>query len=504
MVLAAVVALVAIVGRVLGPSGLYQNTDECKTVAFTADMLAHGRWLVPIDMAGAPALKPPLVNWLAAPCVAVLGPTELAHKLPLIGSALAAAAVVGACAAWLLSGLGGPPPARGLPPDDVDRAMRAHAVPLGVATGAAWLSAPDSVKQLYFCRPDGVQNLFLALAFFAITRAVLGSTHTGRWALLGWVAAGLAALAKGPMALLVPVYAVAIALVQTPRRAALSRLGFLWGLPIMLVIPCFWLVPAWVAEPDHVGQTLLGGEVAARFSTEGDNATISQIPMNLIRVPAFYVERFPPWALLAVLGLVLVARRGLLRHALGPAVLWVALLTAALVVMAGESGSFNAPAYPALAILATYAFVRAVAQGRISRVGAAAPLLATLALLTVCLVVAREAFFSRAAATGLGEEVAEFASRAREHVGDEQVAFLNPDHHNPVRVLMGRHQAAAPDQERTALARWVVGPPALVLPGKTLEPELQSDGLRRTKAGGRGNRPDVPPLVLYRVAPAGP
>ncbi len=519
LALAVVVACVATVGRVLAPSGLYQNTDECKTMAFTTDMVVNGRWLVPVDDTGAQTLKPPLVNWLAAPAVALGWHTELAHKLPLIASGLGTAAVTAWGSVWFFRRLDDNTEAarhRRLPPDDIDRALARHALPLGVATGAAWLASPESIKQLYFCRPDGVQNLFLAGAFFCLTRAALDAhpkPKPGVLQALGWLSAGLAALAKGPMALLIPAYVVLLSLTQPAqtgnqgRLAILKRSGIAWGVPIMLLIPAAWLIPACIAEPEHIAGTLLGGEVAGRFSTEGEGADPSQIPMNLLRVPAFYFERFPPWSFLAAFGVVLVARRGFVRNALGPTLLWVGLLTAVLVVMAGESGSFNAPAYPALALLSTYALVRMIAQGHKARVGRLAPILATLTLIVAIIVVAREAFFSRAARTGLGDEVTAFAARATELVGDDPVAFLNPDLHNPVQTLMGRHQGGPASPALIANARWLIAPPdfntapARITGATTpsdFEPVLHSDGLHRTKAAGRGERRDVPELVLYQ------
>ena len=67
--LTALVMLVIFGCRWFGPSDLYDN-DQPKTVAYTVDMVRHGRWLLPVDMLGRPATKPPMYNWISVPVVA--------------------------------------------------------------------------------------------------------------------------------------------------------------------------------------------------------------------------------------------------------------------------------------------------------------------------------------------------------------------------------------------------------------------------------------------------
>src|ERR1700730_16185341 len=69
--------------RLLAPSTL-QRFDQPRTASYTADVVVNGRWLLPHDMLGHPATKPPLVNWLAAPVVALGFWTELAVKWPMV------------------------------------------------------------------------------------------------------------------------------------------------------------------------------------------------------------------------------------------------------------------------------------------------------------------------------------------------------------------------------------------------------------------------------------
>ena len=80
-----------IVTRVSGPSDLWHQTQP-RTVSYTTAMLVHGgtNWILPVERAQAPATKPPLYNWLAAPVVRVAGfGSELAHKSPSVAALIA-------------------------------------------------------------------------------------------------------------------------------------------------------------------------------------------------------------------------------------------------------------------------------------------------------------------------------------------------------------------------------------------------------------------------------
>ena len=75
----------ALAARIAGPSDLYDN-EQPKTVAYTMDIVVHGRAIMPYDMKGRAPHKPPLYNWLAVPVVGGLGVYEQwAFALPSVG-----------------------------------------------------------------------------------------------------------------------------------------------------------------------------------------------------------------------------------------------------------------------------------------------------------------------------------------------------------------------------------------------------------------------------------
>jgi 4-amino-4-deoxy-L-arabinose transferase-like glycosyltransferase len=492
LALLALVAAVVLGSRILGPSDLMQNEDQCRTAAFTLDCAVNGRWLIPRDLAGEAALKPPLINWLGAPFVMAGLHTEFWLKLPAVLSALAGAAGVATGAAWTFWRLGAPGGGR----DGVDAALAPHAGPLGLMTAAAWLASPEVMKQAYFLRPDILLVAALAWAWTLFSMAVAedDSRRRSRLALAGWAAAGVAALAKGPMALAVVAFAVLWARAHRGRWSAVRTLRPALGLVIMLGIVALWLVPAYLSDPAHIGGRLLGGEVAGRFSTRGEGIDPARIPLNLLTVPGFYFERFGPWAFAAALGLVLLGRRAF-SHAMTPAVLWLVIVTAVLIVMAGQSGSFNAPAYPAVAVLGVWAIARVVAGAGGLRARRAAGVVGALALATAVALGAREAVFSRGARTRTGEKLAEFARRAERTVGTDPVLFEGTGH-NPVPLLMGRHTL----RPVPADARWVIRPltegdPPVLESGPLVT--IRASGEVRSQTGGLGlyDRAAAPPAL---------
>ena len=83
IVLLLVTLAIVIGARAIGPSDIHDKSQP-KTVAYTADIVLHGNWVLPRDMVGGPARKPPMYNWIAAPFVAALGFAEPVLKMPSI------------------------------------------------------------------------------------------------------------------------------------------------------------------------------------------------------------------------------------------------------------------------------------------------------------------------------------------------------------------------------------------------------------------------------------
>ncbi len=473
--------LLAFVGRIAAPSDLVQNVDQAKTMALTADMVVNARWALPRDAVGAITHKPPLVNWIAALPVSLGFWTEWAFKLPSLLGALATLAATFAAGRFLFSR-----PGAGLNPKN------ANVTPAALATLAAmlWLASPSAIKHLYFCRPDMLFTACLAWGWYAALRTVHDPhANPRRWALLLWVFTGLALLAKGPLALLIPLYVVLAPLVIERRPRLLKRTGLWWGLPLAIAMLALWLVPAWLADRAFVEDTLIGHELLSRIGFAGDAAPagaemrpnappyLTDVLSHAFQIPSWFVERFLVWAPFALLALAITPPWRWRSSPLAPAALWLLLVFISTMLIRNRGGSYLMPAYPAGAILALGVLLH-------PRSPLTPPPVALAALVVTALIVGRESFFSRAARTHAGDHAWAFARAARAIVADDPVVFVRTDH-NPVPMMMGHARLGEPTPEQLHQARWIVRPipeePRPALP----EPVLHSEELLQLRSTGQ-------------------
>jgi len=245
--LLAVTLVATIASRVAGPSDLYDQ-EQPRTVSYTIDMLEHGRWALPRDGDGIRATKPVLYNWIAAPFVAVFGPREWALKMPSLLGGIATLLIV----VWttrLMSRRAltrGPNEPGGIAESDRDVLRRVGPDAVALAAGAIWLTNYAAFKLIYLARPDTVLVAFLAGAWACATAVVLADekeatateaeddngppcesrSSTWRWSLGFWLCTGGAALAKGPLAVLVMLYALLAAPLMGGRWRDARRFGW--------------------------------------------------------------------------------------------------------------------------------------------------------------------------------------------------------------------------------------------------------------------------------------
>jgi 4-amino-4-deoxy-L-arabinose transferase-like glycosyltransferase len=179
------------------------------------EALETGAWLAPPMNYETWFVKPPGATWALMPFYALLGPTELAARLPL---ALAAAATI--LLTW-----------------DMTRRV---AGPRAALLAAAVLAT--TAKQLIFSR-QLAGDVLLVLCFAAAAHGYLrwlasGGARRGGL-LLGGLALGLGVLVKGPVALLLP--AIALAAHRLVARDGL-RVRPLAPLAVALAVGAPWFV----------------------------------------------------------------------------------------------------------------------------------------------------------------------------------------------------------------------------------------------------------------------
>lgn len=298
-----VLALIWVVAaRVLGPCDMYDQTQP-RTAAYTTDIIVHGRWLLPIERGNEPATKPPLYNWLAVPAVKLLGfSSDFAHKLPSL------LAMIGC---WLaLVRLG--------------RHVYPHGdAGLGWLAGLMFLANYTVFKLGYLARPDMLLTLWLTLGWIAATWAIADppGRRSLRWLCqVGfWCCFALAAMTKGPPAVILLAYALLLGRSINGRWSGLA--GLRWSAPglwlgLLLGVAVFggWVFLIYRIDPDHVTRQLWFDELVGRVTGTGSEGTGGRGPIEflerLAHMPAYFMIRFAPWSLLTVLAVVLLWRRG--------------------------------------------------------------------------------------------------------------------------------------------------------------------------------------------------
>ncbi|MBI1374905.1 MAG: hypothetical protein GC159_19480 [Phycisphaera sp.] len=469
LLLALVVTLVA---RIAGPSDLYDQ-EQPRTVAYTIDMVDNGNWVAPVDGDGIVATKPPMVNWVAAPFVWVFGPSEWALKMPSVLGGLATLWLVVWMTRWMVRrGLATAAGGVGAIDADADRdaASAAGADAVALIAGLCWLVNYMNFKLIYLARPDTLLVAFLAGAWVcatvALTRGDTPSAADGvaegedaakprsprvwTWALGFWLCTAAAALTKGPLAGLVLLYAIPAARLIGGRWGTLRRLGWWWGLPLMLGLVAAWFVPMYLNDPQAFNEKVIDEQVMGRVE-EGTPLYLLQTSWQ---VPFYAVTRFAPWSLFAVLALFHVAPRRWFTGPVGPAVLWTAIV-AGVFLLTTKRADRLAPMFIGLAPIAAYWLVIVARKHRL-----AAPTIAAVGLAIAIGLGVYNFTASPAAKSQLGERVHAFADKVREHTGDDRIAFVNVRARvDPLAALLGHArgaETATPEQLHTA--RWIIIP----------------------------------------------
>jgi 4-amino-4-deoxy-L-arabinose transferase-like glycosyltransferase len=218
------------------------DRDEPRFAQATREMIQGGNYLVPY-FNGSPRFdKPPGVYWLMIPWYFLLGPTEVAARLPSVLSSLLLLILVWRTARELFG------------------------------EKAAWIATFGLGTSLQFevhgrlAVADMPMVAAVALTHRCLLRLLSGAARpkgSDQLLLYGSLAVGF--LFKGPVAWLVPIatlllYRWALWRGPVPWR----NLGFLWGIPLCLGLTALWSLPALWATHGAWAKVGLGEHVLAR------------------------------------------------------------------------------------------------------------------------------------------------------------------------------------------------------------------------------------------------
>lgn len=457
LILLVVIVCLVFAGRVLGPSDLHDKSQP-KTIAYTADIVLHGRWILPRDMVGGPARKPPLYNWIGAPFVALLGYHEWVLKIPAMMAAVTAVAVSVLMARRLLAS----------PALQLEAALvRDTAYVAGIICIANY----PMIKLGYLARPD-MPLVACLVGGWALATVALTSPAT-RWpVVIGfWSCVAGAGLSKGPPMVLPILYAIAAAKPVGGSWRSLKRLRFDIGLPLALACVGGWAWGAYQRDPAHFRNVLIGEEILGRFS-QGEPLDPYRDPKAMWLVPAWFVTKYAPWSLFVAAAVLSIHPRRWLNHPLTPAMLWVALLIVFFSIPEGKRIDYLAPTYPVASILAAYGLVIVL-----RRYGVTPLRVAVAAMLLVVVFIDYQWRRSPGAVAREGEKIKSFAREVRRVAGEERIVFTELGFH-PLQTLLGRHDTDPPTYGELAGPGWAIAPVA-DLPGVT--PTAISDELPQVK-----------------------
>ncbi len=316
--------------------------DEGRYGEIPREMLATGDWVTPRLNGVLYFEKPPLYYWSVAASMAVLGPTELAVRLP---GKLSAAGMVLLAAAF---------------------ARRRWGARTGLLAGLVLASSLLVVALARIAIIDPMLSLALSAAAFAFAAFAegeeAGDARRARRALYGFhVACAAAVLLKGLIGVVLPGGAIVLWTLVTGRRRTLARVFSPGPLAVFLLLAAPWHVAMARRHPDFL-QFYFVHEHFQRFAT-----TEHRREGPLVYFVPVLLAGFLPWTgFLARLeetwpGL----RRAAWKERATEGFLW----TFAILVFAFFSASrsklipYILPIWPVLAVLLALGIERARARG---------------------------------------------------------------------------------------------------------------------------------------------
>jgi 4-amino-4-deoxy-L-arabinose transferase-like glycosyltransferase len=206
----------------LGTYGLWEP-DEARYAEIAREMLASHNFIVPHLNYVPYVEKPPLLYWLTAGSMKLLGVNEFAARLVNAGAAL-----IGVLATYLFA----------LSTFDYRRARLAGAV---LATSALYAVMAQVLTT------DMLLTAAITVAMFAF---FIQWRDGGRWWWLCYLAMGLAVLTKGPVGVVLPLMTAAIFLwYEGQWRGAIRRFHLIAGLIIAAGVSLPWFVAITLLEP---------------------------------------------------------------------------------------------------------------------------------------------------------------------------------------------------------------------------------------------------------------
>ncbi|OYX05332.1 MAG: 4-amino-4-deoxy-L-arabinose transferase [Caulobacter vibrioides] len=244
----------ALVALIAGLPGLFAmpplDRDESRFAQATSQMIETGDYVV-IKFQDQPRFKKPVgIHWMQALSVKALSDAEdrriWAYRIPsLLGAMLAAAACAWGAAALF-------DPRTGLL--------------AGSILGATFLLSSEA----FIAKTDAALCGATTLAMAALARIYMahrkGEPSSKRTKLAFWLGLALAALIKGPVGLLVAIFALIALAIWDRKGAWIKDLGWSWGLILFAAVTLPWAMMITVATDGGFWGAAVGADLAPKLA----------------------------------------------------------------------------------------------------------------------------------------------------------------------------------------------------------------------------------------------
>jgi 4-amino-4-deoxy-L-arabinose transferase-like glycosyltransferase len=241
------------------------DSDEGRNAEVGREMAETNDYVMP-RLNGLPYIDKPIVYFAAAAAaMEVLGPTELAARLPAYLFTLASAAVVFLFArrVWGRGGSSGSSELLGVPRSSSGpRSSGNHSEELPWVAAIVFLSMPLVVAFSRTVIFDSALAFFVTVALTSFYLAI--EERNPRWAMLGWLAMGFAMITKGPVTFVLVLF---VALPYAWKRKALRPLFPVLGLVVFAVVVAPWVWGVTQVVPEFLRYVLVT-ETAERVATK--------------------------------------------------------------------------------------------------------------------------------------------------------------------------------------------------------------------------------------------
>ena len=302
--------VVVAIGFHLGGTPLL-DADEGRNAEVAREMAETNDYVMP-RLNGLPYLDKPIVYFaVTAAFMEVLGPTELAARLPAFLFTLATASVL----FWFARRIGLDP----------------------YVAAIAFLAMPLTMAFARIVIVDSALTFFVVVSLVAFHRAIEESNR--RWSVLAWAAMGIAMITKGPVTFVLVLFVV---LPYAWRRKALAVLFPLVGIVLFAALIAPWVWGVTQVVPEFL-RYIVVTETAERMATKA----LQRTGPPWYFVP-YLLAGALPWSMVALFSWRSFGKRDDTTFFL---LLWLVLPLAFFTISQSKRPQYILPLMPAIALL---------------------------------------------------------------------------------------------------------------------------------------------------------